>query len=161
MTSRALWAATFAAAVCLGASAAEPLRVGLELGSPSAVIVLRPAPFDIKVGYDFTGVGSDAESDFFHISGDYRIIDRRPLVDFVSFYLGAGGYLQILTGDVQDNFVLGARLPVGLQAFLLEDKLEIFVEIAPTVKFLPTILAFDDWHGFIGFTVPLSIFGSR
>ncbi len=147
------------AAVVLAAAgglSAEPLRAGLEFGSPSGVIIIRPAPLDIKVGYDFSGIGSAAQSDFLHVSCDYRIIDQYPLVDFVSLFVSAGGYVQILTGDVQDNVVLGARLPVGVQAFLVDGTIEIFLEIVPTVKLLPTIIAFDDWQGFIGFTVPVA-----
>ncbi len=155
MKSRVLWVLFLLAALSAGASAAEPLRVGLELGSPSAVIIARLAPFDIKVGYDFTGLGTDS-GDFFHVSGDYRIIDQQPLVEFVSFYLAAGGYMQF-----GDDFVLGARLPVGLQAFFAGGKIEVFVEIVPTLKFLPTIVAFEDWHGFLGITVPVSVFGLK
>jgi hypothetical protein len=149
------------AAVAAGASAAEPLRVGLELGSPSAVIVVRPAPFDIKIGYDFTGIGSDPGSNFFHVSGDYRIIDQRPLIEFVSFYFGAGAYMQIMTGNADDTFVLGGRLPLGLQAFFLDGKIEVFLEVVPTLKLLPSIVAFEDWHGFVGVTVPVSLFDFR
>lgn len=157
MRTRVLLAVALSAAVSVGAFAAEPLRVGLEFGSPSGVIIVRPAPFDIKVGYDFTDFGTDFGSNYIHVSGDYRIIDRQPLVEFLSFFLSAGAYMQIMTGDADDTFVLGGRIPVGLQAFLLDGKIEIFLEIVPTVKLLPTILAFDDWQGFLGFTVPLSV----
>ncbi len=161
MKTKALWMLVLIAGVCVGASAAEPLRVGLEFGSPSAVIIVRPAPFDIKVGYDFTDFGTDFGSSYIHVSGDYRFIDRQPLVEWLSFYVGAGAYMQIMTGSADDPFVLGGRLPVGLQAFLVDGKIEIFLEVVPTVKLLPTILAFDDWHGFLGFTVPVSMLQLR
>jgi hypothetical protein len=134
---------------------AEPLRIGLEFGTPSGVIVIRPAPLDIKIGYDLGGIGSGGESNFLHLSCDYRFVDKYPLVDTLSLYVGAGGYLGILTGNVQDNVVIGGRVPVGVQVFLLDGTIEVFVEIVPTVKLLPTIVAFDDWQGFVGFTVPL------
>ena len=161
MKYRTLLAVALLAAISAGAYAAEPLRVGLEFGSPSGVIIVRPAPFDIKIGYDFTGVGSDSGSDFFHVSGDYRIIDQQPLIEFVSFYFGAGAYMQIMTGDADDTFVLGGRMPVGLQAFFVDGKIEVFLEIVPTLKLLPTIVAFEDWHGFVGVTVPVSLFNFR
>jgi len=156
MRKAALCVSLFLAVASGGGLFAEPMGVGLEFGNPSGVLVIRPAPFDIKIGYDFTGMGSQADGDFLHLSCDYRLIDRYALIDFLSLYLSAGGYLQILTGDTQDNIVLGGRLPVGLQAFLLDGTVEVFVELVPTVKFLPTIVAFDDWQGFVGFTVSLA-----
>ncbi len=149
--------------ICLvlaaAAGFAEPTRVGLELGNPSGVIVIRPAPLDIKIGYDFTGVASrEGGSDYVQVSCDYRFVDRYPLTSDLSLYVAGGGYLRVLTTDTQDNFVLGARLPVGLQVFVSGGMVEIFVELVPTVTLLPTIVAFDDWQGFIGCTVPVSAF---
>ncbi len=152
-------------AVCLvltaaaGPGFAEPTRVGLEFGNPSGVIVIRPAPLDIKIGYDFTGVGSrEGGDDYLQVSCDYRFLDRYPLADVLSLYVAGGGYVRILTAAAQDNVVLGGRLPVGLQVFVADGLVEVFVELVPTVTLLPTIVAFDDWQGFIGFTVPVSAF---
>jgi hypothetical protein len=144
------------AAAAAGAST-EPTRVGLEIGNPSGAIVIRPAPFDIKIGYDFTGVASrEGGDDYLQLSCDYRLMDRYPLTDGLSLYVAAGGYLRILTTTTQDSFVLGGRLPVGLQVFVAGGTVEIFLELVPTVTLLPTIVAFDDWQGFLGFTVPVS-----
>ncbi len=54
--------------------------------------------------------------------------------------------------------VLGARLPVGLQVFAGGRTIEIFAELVPTVTLVPTIVAFDDWQGFVGSTIPVSVF---
>ena len=142
--------------VAAGAVSARPIRVGLEFGNPTGVIIIRPEPFDFKVGYDFTGLGRGDADSFVHISGDYRIIDSYHLVDFLSLFLGAGAYVQFLSG-ADDDFVFGGRVPVGVQAFLLDGVLEIFLEIAPTVKFIPTITAFDDFQGYLGFTIPIPL----
>lgn len=134
---------------------AEPVRIGLEFGRPTGVIVIRPEPFDFKVGYDFTGIGegSDAGS-FIHVSADYRILSSYHLIDFLSLFLGVGAYVQIYTGSAADNVNLGARIPVGVQAFLANGTVELFLEVVPTVSFVPSITAFDQFQGFVGFTVP-------
>jgi hypothetical protein len=136
---------------------ARPIRIGLEFGNPTGVIIVRPEPLDFKLGYDFTGVGQSGNGNdaFVHFSGDYRILSSYHLVDFLSLFLAAGGYIQIYTGDAEDAFNLGARLPVGLQTFLLDKTLEIFLEVTPTVSFLPSITAFDQFQEFINFTIPL------
>lgn len=50
---------------------------------------------------------------------------RAPLFGIVSIYVGPGLYLKIAT-----PLDIGARVPVGLQIFVI-DPLELFVEIAP------------------------------
>lgn len=134
----------------LGASAADKgsLRLGLEFGEPTAVIIIRPAPFDFKIGYNFV----DPQNLF--LSADYRIISGYQLIDFVHLFLGLGGYTQINFNPTAFN--LGVRIPVGLQAFLINNVLELFLEVAPTVEFLPAITAFPHWQGYLGFTILVS-----
>lgn len=120
-------------------------RIGLEFGNPTAVIIIRPGHFDFKVGYDLR-----AEGNLF-VSADYRIISGYQLVDFLHLFLGVGAYGQIFFGG--GPFELGARIPIGLQVFLLDSVLELFAEVAPTVGFLPTITAFPQWQGYVGFTL--------
>jgi hypothetical protein len=120
------------------------LRLGLEFGDPTASIVVRPGPFDLKVGYDFS---SNA---WIFVQGDYRIIDAYRLIDFVHLFLGVGAYAQIYFHDGVD---IGVCIPVGLQAFLLNNVLELFLEVAPTVGFLPVISPFERWLGYVGFTI--------
>jgi hypothetical protein len=121
------------------------LRLGLEFGDPLAVVIIRPAPFDFKVGYDFR------DSGWLFLSGDYRIVSGYQLIDFLHMFLGLGAYIQIPFDDSDLEF--GLRIPVGLQVFLINNVLEVFLEVAPTVGFLPAIEAFPRWQGYIGFTI--------
>jgi len=124
------------------------LRLGLEFGDPIAVLIIRPAPFDFKIGYDFGGNG------WLFLSADYRIVSGYQVIDFLHLFLGVGAYTQIYfeqAGDLE----LGLRIPIGLQVFLVDSVIELFLEVAPTVGFMPTIQAFPRWQGYLGFTVLL------
>ena len=136
------------ALAAVGASAkgsSGGLRLGLEFGNPNAVLIIRPAPFDFKVGYNFTRDG------YLFLSADYRIVSGYQIVDFLHFFLGVGAYANIYFEPA--DFALGARIPLGLQVFLLDNVLELFLEVAPTVGFVPALTAFPEWQGFIGFTI--------
>jgi hypothetical protein len=121
------------------------LRLGLEFGNPHAVLIIRPAPFDFRIGYNFTDNGNL----FFAV--DYRIVNAYKIVDFLHFFLGLGAYTDIYFNPA--DFTLGARIPVGLQVFLVNNVLELFLEVAPTVGFLPALTAFPQWQGYLGFTI--------
>ena len=123
------------------------LRLGLEFGDPIGVLIIRPAPFDFKVGYSF-----EADNPWLFLSADYRIVSGYQVIDFLHLFLCVGAYTQ-LEFDQFDTSQLGLRLPVGLQVFLIDNVVELFVEVAPTVGFLPTIQAFQRWQGYIGFTI--------
>ena len=133
------------AAAGASAKGSGGLRLGLEFGNPNAVIIIRPAPFDFKIGYNFTDPGS------LFLSADYRIVSGYQLIDFLHFFLGLGVYGELVFDPTV--FSLGARIPLGLQVFLIDNVLELFLEVAPTVGFLPTITAFPEWQGYIGFTI--------
>ncbi len=120
------------------------LRLGLEFGNPNAVLIIRPSPFDFKVGYNFAAPG------FLFFSADYRIVNSYQLVDILHFFLGVGAYTAIVFEPAA--FELGARIPLGLQVFLIDNVLELFLEVAPAVSFLPG-LSWADPQGFIGFTI--------
>jgi len=123
------------------------LRLGLEFGDPIAVLIIRPALFDFVVGNSF-----EAYNPWLFLSADYRIISGYPIIDFVQLFLGIGAYTQIYFQQA-DALQLGLRIPVGLQLFLVDNVVELFVEVAPTVGFLPTIQAFPRWQGYFGFTI--------
>ena len=53
------------------------------------------------------------------------------LVDFLSLYVGPGAYFDLSLGNENANLGLGMRIPVGLQAWVI-DPLELFLELAPT-----------------------------
>ncbi len=122
------------------------LRLGLEFGDPMAVLIIRPAPFDFKIGYDLQDNG------WLFLSADYRIVSGYPVIDFLHLFLGVGAYTQIYFQQA-DALQLGLRIPVGLQVFLIDNVIELFLEVAPTVGFLPTIQAFPRWQGYFGFTI--------
>lgn len=134
------------AAATVSASDSGGLRLGLEFGDPMAVLIIRPAPFDFKIGYDFGGNG------WLFLSADYRIVSGYQVIDFLHLFLGVGAYTQIFFQQT-DVLELGLRIPFGLQVFLLDNVIELFLEVAPTVGFLPTIQAFPRWQGYFGFTI--------
>ena len=140
-----------AAAATAGADGLRGSRLGLEFGNPSAVIIYRPSNFDFKLGYNFA-----SGSEFLFLSADYRIISGYQLVDFVHFFLGVGGYGAFYSADRgggDGQIDIGARIPVGLQAFLFGPTVELFLEVAPTVLFFPSIDAFNEFQGWVGFTI--------
>ncbi|MFW5777122.1 MAG: hypothetical protein ACOCZB_07530 [Spirochaetota bacterium] len=55
------------------------------------------------------------------------------LVSFINYYVGPGLY----AGIGENIFDIGLRIPVGLNAYPIPE-LELFLEIAPAVAFLPT-----------------------
>lgn len=134
------------AAVTVSAADRSSLRLGLEFGDPAAVLIIRPAPFDFKIGYDFGGNG------WLFLSADYRIVSGYQIIDFLHLFLGIGAYTQIYFHQ-SDALELGLRIPVGLQVFLIDNVIELFLEVAPTVGFLPSIQAFPRWQGYLGFTI--------
>ena len=150
---RVLLAAVILVVAVTGLAAADGLRgsrVGLEFGNPGGVLIYRPRAFDFKLGYDL------ADNEYLYLSADYRIISGYQLVDFLHFFLGVGGYTGFYFDDREGDdgqFDLGAHIPVGLQAFLFGPTVELFIEVAPTVRFFPSIEAFQEFHGFIGFTI--------
>ena len=55
------------------------------------------------------------------------------------YYLGVGGYFALMNINSSDSyFNIGARVPLGLQAYFIEP-LELFIEVAPALVFYPTI----------------------
>lgn len=150
---RILVAACVLIAVTAGLAAADGLRgsrIGLEFGNPGGVLIYRPSAFDFKLGYNFA-----SGSEYIHLSADYRIVSGYQLIDFLHFFFAVGGYGSFYLEDREDDgqFDIGAHIPVGLQAFLIGSTLELFVEVAPTVRFFPSIEAFQAFHGYIGFTI--------
>jgi hypothetical protein len=142
----ALGTGLFAVGASNAVAQSGDFRLGLEFGNPHAVLIVRPAPFDFRVGYNFT-----AGSEFLYLSADYRIVDALQIIDFVHLFLGVGAYAQF---GATNPFQLGARVPFGLQVFLIDRTLEFFVEAAPVVQFVPSIgFNLASIQGWVGFTV--------
>ncbi|MFP4302436.1 MAG: hypothetical protein ACLFQZ_10445 [Spirochaetaceae bacterium] len=131
-------------------------RLGLAFGIPNGVLVYRPAPFDIKFGYDFT-----EGNEYIFLSGDLRLVNNRQIVGVLhgSFGIGLYGKLYPEGRDDDDNdpdFDGGTRIPFALSVLLLDDFLEFFVEAAPGIDFYPKAQFSDQpIQFFAGFTIEL------
>jgi hypothetical protein len=68
---------------------------------------------------------------------DYWVINQGLGGTALSYYLGVGAFGGLAFGD-PGYFDIGARLPLGLQLYPV-NKLELFLEIAPDLDFLPTL----------------------
>lgn len=150
--------------VLLAVIAASPLlaqtrrgsqRLGLAAGTPNGVLVYRPAPFDVKFGYDLT-----EGNQYLFLSGDVRLIDNRPLVGVLHGSFGAGVfgklYLEGRDGDGDIDPDGGVRIPFGLSVLLLDDFLELFFELSPGLDLYPRPQFSDQpVQIFAGFTLEL------
>ncbi len=131
-------------------------RLGLAAGTPNGVLVYRPAPFDIKAGYDFT-----EGKQYIFLAGDARLIDNRQIVGVLHGSFGIGLYGKLFpegrddSGDIE--FDAGTRIPFALSVLLLDNFLEFFVEVAPGIDFYPKPeLSSQPVQVFAGFTVELN-----
>ncbi len=127
---------------------ARETRVGLGFGLPNAVLVIRPVPWELKAGYDFT-----EGEEYVFASLDYRFVNSQPIVDNFHFTLGFGAYTRILVpeGD-SPSFEGGFRLPIGVQYLVFNNFLEFFFQISPGLDFYPKLAISDKpvqlWAGF-------------
>ena len=127
---------------------ARETRVGLGFGLPNAVLVIRPVPWELKAGYDFT-----EGNEYIFASLDYRFVNSQPIVDNFHFSLGFGAYTRILVPNGESAaFEGGFRLPVGVQYLIFADFLEFFFQISPGLDFYPKLALSDTpvqlWAGF-------------
>ncbi|NCN05965.1 MAG: hypothetical protein GW949_10085 [Spirochaetales bacterium] len=115
----------------IGVSAGLPIGPGLA-GS-NVMLSLKIDSFPLLLGLG-AQLGDSAN---IGITADYWITNPN-LTGILNWYLGVGGYLGIgIDSDVQVD--LGFRIPVGLNIFILDRALELFLEIAPTIS-----AAFED-----------------
>jgi hypothetical protein len=128
-------------------------RLGFGFGMPNAVFVFRPAPFDLKLGYDFT-----EGNEYLFFSGDLRFVNYRNVTDFIHFSMGIGGYGKFYFDDPDKTEVEGgARLPFAVSVFLLENFLEFFLEISPGLDFYPRFtFSSQPLQIFAGFTIEIN-----
>ena len=134
-----LLAVTFSAAAdTLGIGGAFSLSaVG---GLPNSVLLslkLPATPF-------LFGVGAQLGDNFnVAITADWWLFTT-SLAGALNLYAGPGVYVA-----VPDPFQLGARIPVGINIYPIPI-LELFLEVAPTVEFIPNIPEFG-LQGAFGF----------
>ena len=132
-------------------------RLGLAFGIPNGVLVYRPAPFDLKFGYDL----SDG-NEYIFAAGDLRLVDNRQIVGVLHGSLGIGLYGKLYPegrdSDGSVEFDGGTRIPVAASVLLLDDFLEFFVEVAPGIDLYPKAQLSDQpVQLFAGFTIQLDI----
>jgi hypothetical protein len=130
-------------------------RLGLAAGIPNGVLVYRPAPFDIKAGYDFT-----EGQQYIFIAGDLRLVDNRHMTGILHGSLGIGLYSKLYPegNEDEEGFTVdaGARIPFALSILLMQDFLEFFVELAPGIDFYPAPrLSSQPLQLFAGLTIQL------
>lgn len=140
----------FCAMMLIAATGAFALEGnGLALGGQTALnfagtgahpvggLLLHLPGFPLMMGIGFSSLpalGMTADYWFARGSGS----------GILGWYVGIGGYITIFTETNSASF--GARLPIGLQFWLLNRRnLEFFLEAAPAVgiRFVPTGF---DWH---------------
>lgn len=137
-------------AVCgTSVASAASWRLGIEGGNPSAVVILGFRPIDIKIGYNFMG-----DSQFLHVSGEYRVYEGR-LVEFLGWFISPGVYAQLFNAGGSATLGVGAKVGIGINAYLANGTLEFFAEIAPTLEFLPGIGIGFPGQGYFGVTVKM------
>ncbi len=123
-----------AAVAVQSVSAYGGTRIGFGVGTPNAVFIYRPSPFDFRVGYDFT-----EGNEFIFVSGDLRPIDNIHIAGPLHFSFGIGGYIKTFpeVENSEDMFELGTRLPFGLSLLFLDNVAELFFEVAPGFDLYP------------------------
>jgi hypothetical protein len=121
--------------VLLTATSAFSLGLGLAFGLdpvgnlPSNVMFsakFDQLPFLMGLAFSFQ------EPFRFGFTADWWMV-HEPLVGIVNVYVGPGLYAGV-TGELID---FGLRIPIGFNLYPI-DVLELFLEIAPAIAFLPT-----------------------
>jgi hypothetical protein len=108
----------FGSAGSTGGGAAGGLGLTLKWGS-FPVVGLK---------YDFSAQAMD-------LSCDYYVIDAEPIGKGFSYFLGAGAYLGLSSGD---GMAVGLRIPAGIQYWPVK-KFELFLSPVLTVPVFPSI----------------------
>ena len=106
---------------------------GLDTGAGGAVFYfsIPQVPFTM-VGIN-ASLDGNGGSNHIGITDDYWFYHDH-LSGILKLYVGLGFYAGITTGGDQTDFDFGGRVPIGLQAFVI-DPLEIFIDVAPTFGF--------------------------
>jgi|GEM_PF-557284 len=110
--------------------------IGVQFGYPGNV--------GLSLRFDNVAIGaawSLRDNGYLHATVDYWLI-KNNITTNLDWYLGPG-----INIGVGDPFILGVRLPVGLQ-WMLAERLEIFGEVAPCLWLINTV-SFN-WNGAVG-----------
>ncbi len=124
-----------------GSFSLDPIGTDMPVG---AMLSAKFDQFPFLLGL---GVSGSSGSFNLGVTADWHFV-RENLTGILNYYIGAGAYLGIGT----DTFELGARIPVALYIFPI-DNLELFLEIAPALGMDLSPFYFPRWHlqGAFGF----------
>jgi len=110
--------------------------IGASIPGTNAMITFKPDNSNL-----IFGLGANFEKDIaLGVMADYWFRND-PLGDIVYWYLGLGIYGGLRTGN-STQFAVAARLPLGLNLFLFENFLELYLEGAPAIGVGTQIPAF-------------------
>lgn len=119
-----------------GASTVYSVGIGLAGGAafggnmPSTNLI---ATYSGGKGEVIIGLGSNfSAKPAIGLSVDYWIRNNE-LVDVLKWFVGIGGYVATQIDGQDSTFMIGARLPIGLNIFILDNVIEFYAEVAPTL----------------------------
>lgn len=116
-------------ASALGLGAAFTAPIGSSGVNPGAELSFKldNAPYVF-------GLGVYASNGNFHIGATADLwMAQGKLIDFLNYYVGPGLYAGLSSASNVTVIDAGLRIPVGINAFLLNNKLEFFFELAPAL----------------------------
>ena len=123
--------------------------LGIMLGEPTGVNlkswISQSSAFDVGLAWSFTHEGS------MHIHADYLYHNYNLISSNIPFYVGIGGRIKLHNSDdkSESDARIGVRVPIGLDFFVRDIPIDIFVEIAPIVDLSPSTEA--TVNGGVGF----------
>ncbi|MDR1903542.1 MAG: hypothetical protein LBQ88_14855 [Treponema sp.] len=126
----------------LGIGIVGRANVGYHLGfGPGLSLKVSSLPVywgvNLSIGDGYFNVG---------VTGDYYFYDKSLVPEiFMGWFLGVGGYGNLYISDGFLGLQAGARVPIGLNWLLLNNFLEIFIDVAPSLGFQTFDPYFPDW----------------
>ena len=123
--------------------------IGLMLGEPTGINlkswISESSAFDVGLAWSFTHEGS------LHIHADYLYHNYNLISSNIPFYVGIGGRIKLHNSEdkSESDARIGVRVPIGLDFFVRDVPIDIFVEIAPIVDLSPSTEA--TVNGGVGF----------
>ena len=119
-----------------GPQLSRPNGLGMIIGEPTGISfkhwVSRKSAIDAGFAWSFAGRGDEL-----HIHADY--LWHTPLtsatdeaVRRTDFYLGVGGRVRF-----ENDSRIGVRVPFGLEHFVKDTPLDVFIEVAPIMDLAP------------------------
>lgn len=123
----------------LGVGGAFNLGIGSTVNPGGALTVKldkSPWVFGASASGTSTSLRVGLTADYWMTSGN--------LVDFLQYYIGPGAYSGMQLGS-NSALDIGLRVPFGINAFLLNNSLELFLEVAPTAGIGMNPFQFPTW----------------